>query len=257
MRKTVNIKGVIVGDDEKWIYDWFGIAATSPSTVREELEAAGGDEVEVIVNSPGGSVYAGNEIYAQLKSYSGKSVGKIVSLAASAASYAVLGCDTVVISPLGQIMIHNAWTRVFGDYRDMEHTADYLQKVDTSIINVYRLKTGKTEDELRAMMDKETWMTAQEALEHKFVDEILFDDQKQLAASASTSNMLPPEVINKIRQMIKQGELAAATKQIMEDSLDSKTPEEEGVDNSPHQKTKATMDVRLKLIKLKGKVIEE
>lgn len=252
MPKTINIKGVIVSDDEKWIYDWFDIAATSPADVNAALEEADGEDVDVIVNSPGGSVYAGNEIYTALKSYKGRSFGKIVGLAASAASFAVLGCDTVAISPPGQIMVHNAWSRVAGDYRDMEHGAEFLRKTNTSIINVYRLKTGKTEDELRAMMDKETWMTAQEALEHGFVDEIMFDEQKQLAASASTSVLLPPEVVNKIRQlMAKEISQPTTPAQQLEQNEQLQGREQD----RQEQEKKQLLAAKLKLIKMKGKVV--
>nr|WP_167279577.1 head maturation protease, ClpP-related [Paenibacillus lupini] len=204
--KTVNIKGVIVGDDEKWIYDWFEIAATSPGDVQRELNDANGEAVDVFINSGGGSVFAGSEIYSLIKAYRGKTIGKIVGLAASAASVGAMGCDTVQISPTAQIMIHNVWSYSSGDYRDMQHTSDVLKNMNTSIANAYRLKTNLEEQELLDMMDKETWLSAQQALEKGFADEIMFDSEKKLAASTGGfAGLLPPEVMEKMRAHLKAG----------------------------------------------------
>lgn len=210
MPKTVNIKGVIVGDDEKWIYDWFEIAATSPRDVQSELDDAGGEAVDVIINSGGGSVFAGSEIYTLLKWYRGKTTAKIVGLAASAASVGAVGCDVVVISPTGQIMIHNVWSYASGDYRDMQHTSDVLKNLNTSIANAYRLKTNLEEAELLEMMDKETWLSAQQAVEKGFADEIMFDSGRQLAASVGAAGLLPPEVLEKMRAHLKTAIPAAS-----------------------------------------------
>lgn len=233
---NVNIKGVIVGDDEKWIYDWFGIAAVSPKDVTGVLTEADGEDVDVIINSGGGSVFAGSEIYTALKSYKGGTIGKVVGLAASAASVAAMGCDILAVSPTSQMMVHNAWTRVSGDYRDMEHGAEFLKNTNASIANAYRLKTGKSEDELKAMMDKETWLTAQQAVKEGFADEILFDEQKQLAASADRAGLLPPEVINRVRMLLAKEQ-------------DSKAKEQD--------KHKPLLAAKLKLIKLKGGMLDE
>ena len=198
----VNIKGPIVGNSDAWIYEWFGIEATSPSMVDKAIEKANGEDLEVEINSGGGSVFAGSEIYTALKSYKGNVTVKIVGLAASAASVIAMAGDKVMMSPTAQMMIHNVSSRAEGDYRDMEHTADVLKNADNTIANAYRIKTGKTQEELLALMDNETWMTAQKAKELGFIDEVMFEDI-QLAASTSYSGLLPPEVINKIRNTIK------------------------------------------------------
>lgn len=252
--KTVNIKGVIVSDDEKWIYDWFGIAAVSPKDVNDELAAANGEDVDVIINSGGGSVFAGSEIYSSLKSYKGGTIARIVGLAASAASFAALGCDLVAISPTAQMMIHNAWTRVSGDYRDMEHGAQFLKNTNAAIANAYRLKTGKSEEELKSMMDAETWMTAQKAVQEGFADEIMFDEQKQLAASSSFDGMLPQEVINKIRRMLAENGFGSdGQSQIV---APAKSPN--GLSNEEEaQKQQRILSAKIKLVNLKGMVVED
>ena len=207
MAKKINIKGPIVSNSDAWIYEWFGIEATSPQKVNDALEKANGEDIEVEINSGGGSVFAGSEIYTALKSYKGDVIVKIVGLAASAASVIAMAGNKVMMSPTAQIMIHNVSSRAEGDYRDMEHTADVLKNADNTIANAYRIKTGKTQEELLALMDKETWMTADKAKELGFVDEIMFENDSQLVASTDYSGMLPPEVINKIRNTIKNPDI--------------------------------------------------
>jgi ATP-dependent Clp protease protease subunit len=199
----VNIKGPIVSNSEAWIYEWFGIEATSPNSVNKVLEKANGEDIEVEINSGGGSVFAGSEIYTALKSYKGNVIVKIVGLAASAASVIAMAGNKVMMSPTAQIMIHNVSSRASGDYRDMEHTAEVLKSANNTIANAYRIKTGKTQEELLGLMDEETWMTADKAKELGFVDEIMFENDSQLVASTDYSGMLPPEVINKIRNTLK------------------------------------------------------
>lgn len=202
----VNIKGPIVSDNDAWIYEWLGIKATCPKIVNDAIDKANGGDLEVIINSGGGSVFAASEIYTALKSYMGNVTVKIVGMAASAASVIAMAGKKVMMTPTGQMMIHNVTTYAEGDYRDMEHTADILKTANDTIANAYRLKSGKTQEELLALMDDETWMDAKKAKELGLIDEIMFEDV-QLAASAGYSGLLPPEVINTVRNKL-QGEKA-------------------------------------------------
>ncbi|MBJ8192512.1 Clp protease ClpP, partial [Bacillus cereus] len=104
------------------------------------------------INSPGGDVYAGSEIYTALKEYSGDVTVKIVGVAASAASVAAMGGKNVLIAPTAQIMIHNVSSGTWGDHRDMQHEAEVLQGWNKSIANAYALKSGMSESELLSMM---------------------------------------------------------------------------------------------------------
>lgn len=203
MRK-IKIKGVIVSNDDKWIYDWFDIDAVSPKEIENELDKANGEDLELEINSGGGDVFAGSEIYTALKDYKGTIVAKIVGIAASAASVVAMAADRVLISPTAQIMIHNVSLYTWGgDYRDFEHTADMLKNYNVSIANSYELKTGMKQEELIDLMNKETWMNAQRAVELKFADEIMFDEGRRLAASM-INGMLPIEVINKMKTEIQE-----------------------------------------------------
>lgn len=203
----VKVKGVIISNDMKWIYDWFEIDSTCPKDIEAQIEAANGEALEVEINSGGGDVFAGSEIYTALKAYAGDVVVKIVGIAASAASVIAMAGNRVQISPTAQIMIHNVWSRAQGDYHDMEHMADVLKGASKSIANAYILKTGMSQDALLRLMSKETWMTAQEAIENKFADEIMFDEGLQLVAGADVSGMLPKEVIEKMRNDLAAGKL--------------------------------------------------
>lgn len=230
--KKVNIKGPIISSEEQWIYDLFEIEATSPKSVYREIESANGEEIEVVINSGGGSVFAGSEIYTALKEYPGNVTTKVVGLAASAASVIAMAGSKVKMSPTSQMMIHNVSAIAGGDYRDMEHTAEVLKNANSTIANAYQLKSGMDQDTLLQMMDKETWLTPQQALEHGLIDEVMFENQApQLVASAAFAGMLPPQVIEKVRNM----------------KLEPKPEESPKQDNQS-----AILMAKLQLLKLKG-----
>jgi len=228
----VKIKGTIVPNDVKWIYEWFEMDATSPKDVSNIIDQLDGEDVEVEINSGGGDVFSGSEIYTALKKYKGKVNIDIVGIAASAASVIAMAGDYVRISPTAQIMIHNVSSRRSGDYRDMQHEAEVLQNYNKSIANAYMLKTGLSQEKLLEYMNKETWLNAQQAKELGFVDEVLFDEGNQLVASSSNGFVFPPEVINKIRNLVKP-------------------PNNESSEN------KKIYEARLNLLKLKGEMKNE
>lgn len=198
----VSIRGPIISSNDQWIYDFFGFEATSPKSVRDAIEKANGQALDVEINSGGGSVFMGSEIYTELKSYQGDVTVKIMGLAGSAASVVAMAGKRVLMSPTAQFMYHNARGGFSGDYKDMDHGSEILKNTNTTIANAYRLKTGRSYEDLLKEMDNETWLTAQKAKELGFVDEIMFENEHQLIASADMAGMLPQEVINKIRNMI-------------------------------------------------------
>lgn len=210
----VDIKGTIVSDDLKEVYDWFGIAATSPADVRNAINQANAEndnELTVVINSGGGSVWAGSEMFYDLKNFKGTVKAEIPSVAASAASFLAMAADHVAISLLGQMMVHNASTSARGNFMDMNATSEFLRSTDKAIINAYMLKTKKSENELQELMNKTTWMNAQQAKEMGFVDEILFEDN-QGANNVNASNdklgvLLPPEAIDKAREAIAKSKV--------------------------------------------------
>src|SRR5690606_34920360 len=110
---------------------------------------------EFYINSPGGSVFAASEIYTMIREYTGESVAKITGVAASAASFIALAADKTIISPTGQMMIHNSSIDTYGDRHEHETSHGLLLSVDEAISDAYALKTGKSREELMALMDKE------------------------------------------------------------------------------------------------------
>ncbi len=206
----VNIKGTIVSNDDKWIYDWLGYEATSPGDVAAVLEAAGNQDIEVEINSGGGDVMAAYEIYTAIRAYKGNAIITVI-FAASAATI-IMEAGKSQITPVGIVMIHNASSWAQGDYRDMDKQSSVLKTVDRSIMNAYIEKTGLTEEELTILMDEETWMTAQEAVEKGFIDSVMFQDtvKNQFSNSASgnigifnNTPQLSSETIEKLRSTLK------------------------------------------------------
>lgn len=149
---------------------WWGDEVT-PQMFKDELESVVGD-IKVSINSPGGDVFAAAQMYNILKAHRGKVTVFIDSLAASAASVVAMAGDEVVMSPVGMLMIHNPSTVAIGDHNDMEKTLATLNEVKESIINAYQAKTHKSRKELSDMMEAETWMNANTALEKGFIDRI-------------------------------------------------------------------------------------
>lgn len=209
----INIKGVIISNDYKWIYDLFDIESVSPkdvSTLMDQVKS--NEELEVHINSPGGHVDAGSEIYTALKSHEGKVNVQIVGMAASAASVIAMAGDHVEISPTAQIMIHNVSNIAWGDHRVMQHQAEVLKNYNKSIANAYILKTGMEQSELLSMMNKETWLNAQQAKEKGFADAVMFDDANAPKLVASFGNgMIPQAVVDKMRENLFQSKTPKVT----------------------------------------------
>lgn len=182
----INIKGDIISNDDKWIYDWLEWDSTSPDDVRAALETKPeGEKLTVLINSGGGSVFAGDEIYSMLHDRDDVEI-KIQSLAGSAASVIAMANHSE-ISPVAMLMIHNvSMSGASGDYHDMKKNAEILQRMNEALAASYVAKTGKDQDEILKLMDKETWLTANQALELGFVDAIEGESEQFVAAISGT-----------------------------------------------------------------------
>jgi ATP-dependent Clp protease protease subunit len=185
----LRISGEIVDDDSVWIYEWFGIEAASPNAFRQELSQYAGQNITVWIDSWGGDTTAAAGIYNALKEHKGQVNVKIDGKAVSAASVIAMAGDVVRMSPVAVMMIHNPWTSVSGEAKDMRKVADVLDVVKDTILNAYQLKTGKSRDEISQMMDNETYMSAQIAKNEGFVDEILYDNSDVSKQTAENSFM--------------------------------------------------------------------
>lgn len=133
----------------------------------------GNGDITVWINSPGGDCVAAAQIYNMLANYKGNVTVKIDGIAASAASVIAMAGNTVLMSPVSMMMIHNPATVAFGDHKEMEKAIEMLDGVKDSIINAYVLKTGMSRAKLSRLMDAETWMDATKAVEFGFADDII------------------------------------------------------------------------------------
>ena len=168
----LKIKGDIVSNDMKEIYEWFGYDCTTPQDVLSAIEEMSkGDRLQVKINSGGGDVLAGQEIYATLRSRNDVDI-EVEGLAASAASViAMAGKST--ISPVGMLMIHDvSVSHTSGNHAQLSKQAETLKAWDEALANAYVEKTGKSKAEIIKMMDAETWITADKAVELGFIDAI-------------------------------------------------------------------------------------
>ena len=170
--KQIKIKSDIVDNDTGKFYEWFGLGATYPEQIETALNESD-DDVVVDINSRGGDVFAASEIYTLLAQYPGNVTVNIQGLAASAASVIAMAGDKVRISPTAQLMIHKAWTATSGNSDDLQQESAVLNGIDESIINAYEAKTGLERTELLNMMAQESWLTAQDAVDKGFADEVI------------------------------------------------------------------------------------
>lgn len=196
----LEVKGTIISNDEKWIYDLFEMDSTSPKDI---LLPENNEPLEVVINSGGGDVYAGSEIYTALRDYRGDVTVKVVGIAASAASVIAMAGDTIEISPTAQIMIHNVSSGASGDHRALAHEAEVLKNYNNSIANAYLDKTGIEKDELLELMNHETWLTAEQAVEKGFADKVMFANEEVPMLVASVSPVIPPDAISKLAEKLK------------------------------------------------------
>lgn len=162
--RTLFLNGTIA--EESWFDD-----DVTPQLFKEELESGSGD-ITVWINSPGGDCVAAAQIYNMLMDYKGNITVKIDGIAASAASVIAMAGTKVLVSPVSMMMIHNPATIAFGDTGDMQKAIDMLSEVKESIINAYEIKTGMSRAKLSHLMDAESWMNANKAVELGFADEI-------------------------------------------------------------------------------------
>lgn len=207
MTKKIQIKGDVVDDETAAFYSFFGMPAVSPSIVNDALNSDDSDDdVEVNIASNGGDVFAASEIYTLLKGYKSKITVNIQGLAASAASVIAMAGDQVNISPTAQIMIHKAWSQSTGNADDLTHEAKILNGIDQSIAAAYQNKTGMNETDVLKLMGNETWLTAQQAVDKGFADEIMFVDDKRLQPINSVSHIPTKAAVNKLLNLISKVE---------------------------------------------------
>lgn len=164
--RTLYLYGSVA--EESWWED-----DVTPQMFRDELFAGDGDIV-LWINSPGGDCVAASQIYTMLMEYTGNVTVKIDGIAASAASVIAMAGTEVLMAPTAVMMIHNPLTIAIGDSAEMQKAIALLDEVKESIINAYEIKTGLSRAKISHLMDAETWMSANTAIEKGFADGMLY-----------------------------------------------------------------------------------
>ena len=167
--KTIEIVGDILDDYYGAMYERYNIPASYPKKVKSQLAEAAGDDVEININSGGGDVFSGFEIYTAILQYKGNVRINVTGLAASAASV-IMCAGECYISPVGTVMVHCSACCARGNHNDLEKTAETLKTIDESIANAYIAKTGMDREKAIAMMEDTTWITAEKAVEMGLCD---------------------------------------------------------------------------------------
>jgi len=180
--RTLFLNGSIA--EESWFDD-----DVTPQLFKDELMSGSGN-ITVWINSPGGDCVAAEQIYNMLMDYKGDVTVKIDGIAASAASVIAMAGAKVLVSPVSMLMIHNPMTAAFGNSDEMQKAIEMLISVKDSIINAYEIKTGLSRAKLSHLMDAETWMDANKAVELGFADEIMQRSRESDDVPAPAVSML-------------------------------------------------------------------
>lgn len=196
------MKGEVIPDDYSDVYYFLNYKYFSPQSISDALKNANGEDVTLEINSPGGYIDAGSEIYTELMKYQGKINANIVGYACSAASWIALAADHVAMSPTAQIMIHRASGGAIGNSSDMKSEYNALDQMDKSFVDLYAKRTGKAPEEIYQMMVDTTWMNAKTAVENGFADEVMFESKEPALVNADGSLSVKPEMINKIKNLL-------------------------------------------------------
>lgn len=174
--------------------DWFGDGVAA-KRIAAALRHLGPGTVTVNINSPGGDFFEGLAIYNLLREHDGEVIVKILGMAASAASIIAMAGDQVQMARASFLMIHNTWVLAAGDRHTFRDVADWLAPFDQAAVSIYAARTGLAEKELGQMLDRETWIGGDAAIEQGFADALLASDE--IGASAKNDAELTPKAAQK------------------------------------------------------------
>lgn len=214
----IQIKGDIVVNEYREFYDWFGWECTCPSMVKEIIDATPENEnIDVYINSPGGHVTAGQEIYSLLRQDKRTRI-HIQGMACSSASIIAMAGHSDM-SPVAMLMVHNVSGGASGDFHEMEKAQRELKSMNEALAGAYAEKTGMDMQKLLQLMDRETWLTANQCVELGFVDEIDKPAQANMYVNAYESGLkMTDEMLAKAKsEMAKASENEKIAREIIED----------------------------------------
>lgn len=200
MTVKIPIKGDVMDSDWGTIMDSVGMANVNPTSFQKALNSANGEDVELDIASNGGIVESATEIASLIHDYAGKVTTVVQSAAYSAASIIAVSGDVVKMTPTALMMIHRASVQSAGNTNDLSHDAIMLATVDKALAAAYQAKTGKSQEEILNLMNNETWLTAQDAVDQGFADEIQ-ENAKELVVTNSLSPSISKDSIAKLKAL--------------------------------------------------------
>lgn len=154
------------------VFDEIGAWGVTASDFISDLKAHASQEILVSINSPGGSVFDALAMYNALRAHGAKISTRVMGVAASAASFLFLAGDDREMPENSFLMVHHPLTFTAGNAEELRETADLLDKIAASLIGIYTARTGQSEDDIRAMLDNETWLNATDALARGFATRV-------------------------------------------------------------------------------------
>ncbi len=163
---TIYLYDAIVSSDLE--AEWFG--GVSPKAFISELKAIDAPTINLRINSPGGSVFAARAMEQAMREHKSKIVVHVDGYSASAASFLMMAADEIVMATGAMVMIHNAWTGLWGNADDLRKEADLLDKIDGTLVDTYAARTAQEPQQIAKWMAAETWFNADEAVANGFAD---------------------------------------------------------------------------------------
>lgn len=256
-----DIKAKSANEADVFIYNEIGYFGITADRFVKDLEDIQADTINLRINTPGGVVTEGMAIYNALVRHKARIITHIDGLAASMGSIIALAGDEVNIAENAFFMIHNPSAVVWGDSKDMRKTADTLDKMRNSLVKTYAAKSGKDEDEIKQLMDDETWFTADEAKDAGFVDNITGKKTEKAHFDLSVYNKVPQKLIAMTGELPSEREIEralreagglsrAAAKAVLSKGYkglaqrDAEAGNQRDADDDTNLKEKSTMDIQ-------------
>ena len=152
---------------------WTGDGVTAKRIAAALRQIGHEQDVTVYINSPGGDMFEGFAIYNLLRNHGGNVTVKIIGIAASAASIIAMAADDLQIARAGFLMIHNCWLYAVGNRHDFREVAETIEPFDLAMSDIYAIRSGLDKNLIISMMDKETYIVGNDAVEQGFADSLL------------------------------------------------------------------------------------